>query len=141
MTTVRTVRRPPVGRRRAGYLVGALVDGVLLWLIHVWPGWEAVPFLTDATPQVLGLVDATLVAGIVVAGVELVWDPRRLVALGELVTSALGLAATVRVLQVFPFDLEGAWPAVVRVVLWIGVVGAAIGALVALVRLVRPAAR
>ncbi|MGY1708844.1 hypothetical protein ACI8AC_04970 [Geodermatophilus sp. SYSU D00758] len=141
MTTVRTVRRPPAGQRRAGYLVGALVNGVLLWLLHVWPGWEAVPFLTDATPQALGLVDATLVAGIVVAAVELVWDPRRLVALGELVTTALGLAATVRVLQVFPFDLAGAWPAVVRVVLWIGVVGAAIGVLVALVRLVRPAAR
>jgi hypothetical protein len=145
VTTTRTAPRsrprPTRAARRAGYVVGALVNALLLWLIHGWPGWDAVPFLTEQTPQVLGPVTATLVAGIVVNAVQVLADPRWLVAVGQLVTTALGLAATLRVLQVFPFDLDGAWPVVVRVLLWLGVIGAAIGLVVALGTLVRALAR
>lgn len=41
-------------------------DGVLLLLVHVWPGWEALSFLTGDTTRVLPFVDAPLVAGIAV---------------------------------------------------------------------------
>ena len=125
--------------RSAGHLIGAAVNGLLLYLIHVSPGWEVLPFLTADTPKVLGWVDASLIAGIVVNLLHLVADPGWLTPAGSLVTAAFGLAATARVLQVFPFAFTTAfdWALVVRILLVVGVVGAAIGVVASLVSLLR----
>ncbi len=118
-------------------MAGALANAVLLLLIHVWPGWDVLPFLTADTPRVLGLVDATLVAGIVVGVVQLVRSEGWLTPAGSVVTTSLGIASTVWVLSVFPFDVSPGWETVVRVLLVVGIVGAAIGLLAATVSLVR----
>jgi hypothetical protein len=80
-----------------------------------------------------------LVAGIVVGLLHL--GPHRawLTPVGTLVTSFFGLVATVRVLQVFPFSFGPGfdWEPVLRIVLVLGAVGAGIGALLAVVQLVR----
>ncbi|MGO4597502.1 hypothetical protein [Terrabacter sp. 2RAF25] len=135
---------PPPGRAgrasstTGSYFGGAVVNVVLLVLVNRWPGWEVVPFLTDRMPLVLGLVNASLVVGIVVNLVLTVWHPPRLKALGDLAIGAVGTAAMVRIWQVFPFDLQGsAWETVVRVLLVVGLVGTGMSILVALVRLVR----
>ena len=131
----------PAGRApnpTGSYVGGAVVNVVLLVLVNAWPGWEAVPFLTDRTPLVLGLVNASLVTGIVVNLVLAVWHPPRLKALGDLAVGAVGIAAMVRIWQVFPFDVAGtAWETVARVLLVVGLIGSGIAMLVALVRLVR----
>lgn len=139
MTELRTTRRAPASARRVGYVIAAAVNAVLLWLIHGWPGWHAVPFLTPETPQVLGAIDAALIAGIAVAVVQLAWDPRWLTAAGSLVTTAFGLAAMVRLLQVFPFAFGPGfdWALLVRILLVLGIVGTAIALLVNLVALLR----
>jgi hypothetical protein len=95
----------------------------------VSPGWDAVPFLTADFDAVLWLIDATLVVTIALNLLYLIRDPRRLTAAGAVLTTAIGLAAAVRLLQVFPFDFgdSGFWPVVVRVALWVAVVGAGIG--------------
>jgi hypothetical protein len=135
-------RRPPKPRpspatRRFGYLVSALVNGALLWLLHVWPGWDVVPFLTEDFTDVLWLVDLSLWVGVGAGLLYFVADPRWLVALGGVATTAVGLAAAVRTWQVFPFDLSDAWTVVFRVGLVLGIVGAAIGILVNAVTFVR----
>jgi hypothetical protein len=132
MTLQQTVARPTSGRR-VGYVLGALANAALLWMMHVWPGWEVVPFLNADTPQVLGLVDASLVAGIVVNLVHLVCDPGWSIPAGQGVTTAFGLAATIRVLDVFPFDLGSGWATVVHVLLVVGIAGSVIGLVAALV--------
>jgi hypothetical protein len=132
-----TVTARPATSRRPGYVAGALANGVLFWLIHVWPGWDVVPFLTGDMTDVLGWIDAALVAGIVVSAVHLVRDPGWLTPAGTLVTTTFGLAATARLLQVFPFDLSEGWATVARVVLWLGVVGSVVGLFAAAVSLVR----
>ena len=76
--------RSSVGARHFGYVVGALVNVGLLWLANIWPGWEAVPFLTAETILVLGLVNASIVSNIVANAVYLVSDPPWLQALGTL---------------------------------------------------------
>lgn len=135
---------PSVASRRTGYLVGAAVNGLLLYLVYVRPGWRAVPFLTDSTTQVLPLVTASMVAGIAANLLYLAWDGRRLRALGELATSAIGLAALARFWQVFPFDFGdqaagGAdWALVARTVLAVAIAGTAIAVGVQLVSLLRP---
>jgi hypothetical protein len=134
-----TERREQPRGTTAGYVAGAVANAVLLAAIHVWPGWQVVPFLTAETTAVLGAVDAALVAGIVVNLVHLVRDPGWLTPVGVMVTTAFGLVATVRVLQVFPFSFGSGfdWASVIRVLLVLGVVGSAIGLLVALVQLFR----
>ena len=138
MTTTQT-KRPSTASRRAGYVIAVAINAVLLWLIHAWPGWDAAPFLTADFETVLWLVDVSLVATIALNLIYMVRDPRWLTAAGAVVTTAIGLAAAVRMLQVFPFDFGDSefWPVVVRVGLWLAVVGAAIGIIVNLVALVR----
>jgi hypothetical protein len=134
------IRRPSAGVRRGGYIAAVVVNAVLLWLVHAWPGWEAVPFLTEDTAQVLGLVTASLVVGLVANLVYLLADPAWLTAAGAVVTTAVGLAAAVRLLQVFPFDFgdDGSgWELLARILLWVGIVGSIIGIVVNLVALVR----
>jgi peptidoglycan biosynthesis protein MviN/MurJ (putative lipid II flippase) len=62
-----------------------------------------------------------------------------LTAAGAVVTTSIGLVAAVRLLQVFPFDFgsSGFWPVVVRVLLWVAVVGAGIGLIANTVIVVR----
>ena len=138
MSTVEA-SRPTRASRRAGYVVAAVLNGVLLWLIHVWPGWDAVPFLTSDFQTMLWLVDLSLVVTILLTLIYLVRDPRWLTAAGAVVTTAIGLAAVIRMMQVFPFDFgdSDVWPVVFRVLLWVAIIGAAIGIIVNAVIVVR----
>jgi hypothetical protein len=138
-TSNAAARRSDVGRR-VGFVIGAVVNAVLLWWVNISPGWQVVPFLTDDMRQVLGLVNASLAVGLVSSLVSAVLLWFRLRAFDDLVQNAVGLAALVRLWQVFPFDLGGQgfdWDLVVRCALVLGMVGSVVGALVALVRLVR----
>lgn len=144
MTTSVRKARPPVRTRRAGYLVGVVLNGVLLVLVNAWPGWAALPFLTPAFPTVLGLVDLVLVAGLVTGLVQLWQDPEWLVALDGVVTTCAGLAALVRLWQVFPFDFTGSsfdWALTARIVLVVGLAGSVIGLLAQVAALVRAGRR
>jgi hypothetical protein len=131
-------RRSARPGRRAGYVVAMLVNAVLLYLINVAPGWEVVPFLTADLTLVLGIINASLIASLVVNLVYVVADPPRIRAAGDLVTLSIGIAAMARLWSVFPFDFGDAtgWETVTRTLLVIGIVGSGIGILVALVQLV-----
>jgi len=143
MPTITTPRRPGPVARRFGYLVAVLVNGAILYAANVWPGWEAVPFLTSETRLVLGLVNASIVVSVAANLVYLLADPRWLKALGDVATTAVGIAALVRIRTVFPFAFTtGAvdWTLVANVVLVVGIVGGAIGIVAALVTFVRSVA-
>ena len=124
--------------RRFGYAVAVLVNVAILVLVNRWPGWDAVPFLTGDTEQVLGIVNASIIAGVVANVLFLFADPPWFKALGDIVTTAVGLAAAVRLWQVFPFDFGAgsAWDTVARVLLVIAIVGSVLGILVTTGRLV-----
>ena len=57
----------PAPGRRAGYLVAIVVNAALLFILNGQPGWQALPFLTSATSQVLGLVNLSLAVGLAVS--------------------------------------------------------------------------
>lgn len=122
---------------RAGHVVGVLVNLAILYLLNIRPGWEAVPFLTEQTTLVLGLVSLSLWVSAAAEASYVVTPSRGWRALGDIATTSVGLAATVRVWQVFPFDLGSFWETVVRVVLVVGIVGSVIGIVAALSRLIR----
>jgi hypothetical protein len=86
-------------------------------------------------------VNASIIVGIVANLLYVVADRPRLRALGDAVTTSVGVYAMVRVWQVFPFDVGHGWVTVLRVLLVVGVVGSGIALVVAAVRLVRPEPR
>jgi len=137
-------RRPSRAARRFGYGVAVAINLVMLYLIHTWPGWDAVPFLTDETTDVLPYVDASIVATILVNVVYVVRDGREVKATGELVTNLVSLLSLVRFWQVWPFDFDrvwGGWQPLVYVLLVVATAGTVISALVQGVTLLRATAR
>jgi hypothetical protein len=145
MTLTETAsKRPAVGDRRVGYVVAVLVNAAVLYAVNVWPGWQALPFLTEDMRLVLGLVNASMLVSIVANMVYFVADPRWLKALGDIVTTAVGIAALVRMWQVFPFDFSGSsfdWALVVRVAMGVAIGGSAIALVVAFVSFVKSVGR
>ena len=130
---------PP--EQRVGYLIAAGINVVAWYAINVWPGWAIAPFLTPDTPQVLGVVNAAIVTAIVSNLVYLVYDPRWVRALGDLVSAAVALAALVQLWLVFPFAFEDPtpWALVTRTALVVGIGGCGVSILVQLIVLVRVA--
>jgi len=55
------------GARRAGYSLAIVFSAALLIVLNGSPGWQAIPFLTSDTAQVLWLVNLSLAAGTTVA--------------------------------------------------------------------------
>ena len=130
------VTRAP--NRRGGYVGSIVVNLILLWLINGWPGWGAVPFLTDSTALVIGAVNASIIARVVADAVNVVLNLPRPRALGDIVSIGFGLVALIEIWQVFPLDVIGtAWEVVARVLLVLGFVGSVVGLVDAFSRLVR----
>ncbi|UUL77466.1 hypothetical protein NG819_08410 [Pseudarthrobacter sp. Fe7] len=96
---------------RSGNAGSAVVNGLLLWGINIWPGWQVLPFLTADMARVLDLINASLIAGLIVNLVFVVIRARPLMALGNLVVMGFGLAAILRLWEVFPFDFGTSGPA------------------------------
>ena len=141
-TTTRRTPRPGPATRRFGYIVALTVNVVMLFAVNRWPGWDALPFLTDDTERVISWVNASIIVGIAANLVYVVRDPRWLKALGDLLTTTVGLLAMVRIWQVFPFDFDDSsvdWTLVTHLLLAVGIVGSLIGIVVALVSFVRAA--
>lgn len=133
-------RRPSAASRRFGYALGIALNVLFIFFINEWPGWQQVPFLTDATTDVLPLVNASLVISAVVNAVYLIGDPRWLKALGDAFTAAVTFVVILVVLMVFPFDFSAYsfdWAMLVTVMLWIGLIGSAVAVVVNLVTMVR----
>ncbi len=139
MAITAPLHRRPAATRRVGYAVTAVVNAALLYVVNAWPGWQALPFLTEDARQVLELVNLLLVAGLAAHVDYLTYDAPWTRSLGDLVTTGIGLAVLVRVWQVFPFTFAGsaAGSVVVRLVLAVAIVGSAIGTVAHLVALVR----
>lgn len=132
--------RPSPVARRFGYTVAVVVDLALLFVLNQSPGWDVLPFLSDETTEVLGWVNASLLAGAVANLVYVTHDPVWLQAAGEALTTSIGIVAIVRIWQVYPFtaDVTGStWDLVARTVLAVALVGSAIAVVTALVAFAR----
>jgi hypothetical protein len=143
MTLTAPRHRPAATTRRFGYVVAVLINAVLLYAANVWPGWEAVPFLTADTALVMGLVNASIIVSLAANAAYLITDPPWFKDLGTVLTSAVGFVATARIWKVFPFDFTGSavdWTVVVRIMLVLGLVGSAIGVITGFVAVVRSVA-
>jgi hypothetical protein len=125
--------------RRFGYLLAAAINLGLLWIVHHLLGWGWPGFLTDDFDELLPITSVSLVVS-AAANLVYAWDDRGAIKhAGDLVTSVLGLIGSIWAWQVFPFDLSDGWRWLARTAIVVGIVGSAVGAVVALVKLVRDA--
>ena len=71
--------------------------------------------------------------------VYLAWDPPWLKALGDLVTTSVGVLSMVRIWQVWPLDLAdgSAWNVIARVLVGVGIIGGVIGVIASVARFFR----
>jgi hypothetical protein len=139
MSTIAPRRTESATARRVGYALAVAINGLLLYGVNVWPGWRVVPFLTEDTTLLLGLVNLSLVAGAIANAVYVVADRTWLKASGDLVTLGIGMAVLVAFWEVFPFDFSDSslgWATVARVVLIVAMVGTAVGIAVQFVVLI-----
>ncbi len=110
--------------RRFGYSVAIVINAGLLVVVNNVLAWGWFPWLTDDFEQVLPLISLQLVAGILINVAYLFYDKARFKSASQILVNLIGLGATVRTLQVFPFDFsayEFNWAAVARVVLILGI--------------------
>jgi hypothetical protein len=127
--------------RRFGYLVAIVGHAVMLWIAHHLLEWQWPGFLTDDFVGVLGLISASLIAGMVVNAGFLLHDRGRFRALGDLVTAAFALAVSLRLWSVFPFDFSAYdtdWSWLLRVGLAVGIGGTVVAMIAHVVKLIGP---
>jgi hypothetical protein len=128
--------------RRIGYALAVVVNLGILLLTVVWPGWEAVPFLTPATAEVIPLFVASLSVGMAVNVINLIVDSRVVWSLGEIVGAIFAFAVALSLWQVFPFDFSSSlvdWTLFVRFFLGVVMFGCAVGVISHVVMLIRMA--
>ena len=142
MALTTTPVRPTATIRRFGYGIAIFLNAAALAAVNIWPGWHVVPFLTPDMALVLPLVNASIISSLIADAVYLVDDAPWLRELGNLVTTAIGAVALVRMWQVFPFDFADAavdWAFVVRTLIVLGVAGSVIAITVSIAAKLRAA--
>jgi hypothetical protein len=136
-------RRPPAQAptpgKRFGYFIGAAINVALIYVVQNLVAWAWFPWLTDDFNKVVPIITASLVVS---AGANLLYvfyDRQWFKSLTQLSVLGIGLAATIRFYQVFPFDFSSydfEWEALIRVVIVGVIVGLMIATIVEIMKLV-----
>ena len=122
------------------YIVAAVINVVVLYLVNRVPGWN-ISVVLPSFSEVLLPLRIYLIAQIAGNAVLVFYHPNYFHHSVQLVFSLLGVFVSIVMLSVFPFDFStsiGPWlNQVARVVLTVGAVGSGVSALVNLVGALR----
>jgi len=140
-TTERKRWAPKDRVKGPGDYIGAIIGAVIgIIAVNLYPLWQPLTMgvVTDAWPRILWAANLSMVITICGSFILLFWRPRWLRNLAELVFSVAGLLSVAVFYAVFPLDFSyivGEWlNTMLRVILIVGIAGAAIGVVVNLVR-------
>jgi hypothetical protein len=125
--------------KRIGYAIAVGVNAVMLYVVNNLLAWEVPAFLTEEFERVLPVLNISIVASIVVNLMYVAYDAPWFKSLGQVVLSAIALVATIRTLEVFPFDFaryDFNWEVVARGCLILATVAIVIGLITETVKLV-----
>lgn len=137
-TTTGQIR--PQTLRRVGYGFAALVNLVVLWIMHNLLDWGWPSFLTESFRDLLPLITVSLVATALVNVVWVFYDRQWFKSLAQIALNGISLLVAVRTWQVFPFDFSAYsfdWELVARIVIAVGFFGIAVATIAELVKLVQ----
>jgi hypothetical protein len=125
--------------RRFGYGVAVVINVAMLIVVQQILGWGWLPFLTDEFAEVVPWISMSLIASIVANLVYQFNDTTTVKSTGQILVNLISIFVTLQMLLVFPFDFSAytfSWEIVVRVVLVLAMVGAGVGALTEVIKLV-----
>lgn len=144
MTTTHVPREWKTLGQRIGYGSTILVDLLLLWIVDNLLDWDILPFLTAEFGQVSRLIVFSLVVSMVAHASLLVSERPRSGSVEQAVLAGVNLWVAVQVLRVFPFDFsryDFDWDVVVRILLFLAILGTIVDLVSSLSRLARLADR
>lgn len=134
-----TRRQRSRATRTLGDVVAVVVNAVLLVLVNVTPGWEAVPFLSPSAIEVVPLLNVALIVGIIGGLLDALVDRWWMRESIEIVSSTASLVFLITTWRVFPFvfaDTSGLdWSLITRVILLVAAIGCVVSIFVQLVLL------
>lgn len=141
MTSARQsqVNVTPVGVRRLGYLVGIGISAGILFVVNNLLAWDIVPFLTDDFDQLLPIINASLVASIVVNAIWILYDAAWIRSTGQIILNLTSIVVLVLTLRIFPFDFSRYsfdWGSLTKVIIVFLIVALVIATIVEIVKLV-----
>ncbi len=116
--------------RRIGYVIAVAFNVAMLAVVPNLLDWGWPAFLTDEFVEVVPWISFSLAASIVANVVYWYDDAPAIRSVGGLVTNAIGLVVSYRMLRAFPFDFstyDFDWSIVVTVILILAMVGSGIG--------------
>ena len=90
--------------RRFGYGVAAVVNLVLLFIVHNLLDWGIPSFLTQDFEQLLPLLSISIVGSVVVNLAYMSYDDRWFKSLTQAVLAGIALFVAIRTFVIFPFD-------------------------------------
>jgi hypothetical protein len=91
------------GLLKAGHLAAAGVNLALLVATNWSPGWRALPFVTEAAAGIIGYVNVSFAAGMVLNLLYLGFGRAWLRGMGAVVALAIVAVALIQIWHVFPF--------------------------------------
>jgi len=124
---------------RFGYAVAVVVNMVGLIVVLNILDWGWLPFLTEEFADVVPWIAWSMVISIVLNLVYQFNDTIPVKSTGQIISNLISIAVTYQVLTVFPFDFSGSqfdWALITRIVLILAMVGAGVGVLTEVVKLV-----
>ena len=133
-------RRASKGTRIVGYLFAIAFSVFFLWLVNGGIAWREWEFISGDVNTIVEWINISLIVGILLNLVYIVWDPIPLRRLGDALTAALSFVVTFKILTVYPFTFTSAdsfWEFALIGLLWLGLIGAAIGVVSNLYRFVK----
>lgn len=95
--------------------------------------WDIAPFLTNDFDRVLPAINVLIAVTIAINVARLFYAPKWFVAATDVLSTGLGLAATVRMYRIFPFDFDSydfRWDLAAKALLIVAIVGSVIGIVV-----------
>ena len=136
--TAHPTNRESKRARKIGYVVGFMVNSIMLFIVNVRPGWRQLSFLTEDFAGILWLINLSMVSNATANLIYLWYDPAWFKSLCQVGISAIGLGAAIRMLRVFPFDFASYsfnWSALTRLLLALAILGSVVAIVTELVRL------
>ena len=136
--TAHPTNRESKRARKIGYVVGFMVNSIMLFIVNVRPGWRQLSFLTEDFAGILWLINLSMVSNATANLIYLWYDPAWFKSLCQVGISAIGLGAAIRMLRVFPFDFASYsfnWSALTRLLLALAILGSLVAIVTELVLL------
>ena len=140
MTSIRSsqVNITPSGVRRLGYVVSIALSAGLLYVVNNLLEWNAAPFITEDYEQILPILNAVLIAIMIVNAIWILYDAAWMRSVGRIILNLTVIGAVALTLKVFPFSFAAYtfnWEALVTFVMVFLILGLVVTTIIEIVKL------